>query len=267
MASSSDESVRERTDRFHTARAAQGGRDSLATRLHAEAFGAEYPEEVDPASSCTWQVLGGMVRGLRLRPGQTLVDLGCGNGGTGLWLARALNARLVGVDISPVAVGIAGERAAAFVPEGRAEFRTGTFLRTGLPDACADGAVSMDALPFTEDRTAALRELRRILRPGARAVFTGNLLLPGHPQHRPDRPRWSDHAAEAGLEWESAEERPEEPALWVRLYDLWEQHQDELRAEVGDAATEAMLEEARIVRPLMDRRTPLVITLRRPVDS
>ncbi|MEY9837148.1 class I SAM-dependent methyltransferase [Streptacidiphilus sp. EB103A] len=266
MTGSSDESVRERTDRFHTARAARGG-DSLTTRLHTEAFGAEYPAEVDPASSCSWRVLGGMVRELRLRPGQTLVDLGCGNGGTGLWLARALNVRLIGVDISPVAVGIAGERAADFVPEGRAEFRTGAFEHTGLPDAFADGAVSMDALPFTTDRTAALRELRRILRPGARFVFTGNRLQPGHPQHRPDRPGWREHAAEAGLEWESAEERPEEPALWERLYDLWELHQDELRAEVGDEATEAMLEEARIVRPLMDRRTPLLITLRRPVDD
>jgi SAM-dependent methyltransferase len=266
VTSSSDESVRERTDRFHTARAARG-RESLTTRLHAEAFGADYPAEVDPASSCSWRVLGGMVRELRLRPGQTLVDLGCGNGGTGLWLARALNARLIGVDISTVAVGIAGERAADFVPEGRAEFRNGTFEHTGLPDACADGAVSMDALPFTTDRTAALRELRRILRPGARAVFTGNLLLPGHPQLSPGRPGWREHAAEAGLEWESAEERPEEPALWERLYDLWEQHQDELRAEVGDEATEAMLQEARTVRPLMDRRTPLLITLRRPVDG
>ena len=267
MTTSSDQSVRERTDRFHTARAARAGTESLNTRLHAEAFGAEYPVEVDPASSCTWTVLAGMVRGLRLRPGQTLVDLGCGNGGTGLWLARALNARLVGVDISPVAVGIAGERAPDFVAGGRAEFRTGSFEHTGLPDACADGAVSMDALPFTKDRTAALREVRRILRPGARAVFTGNRLLPEHPRYAPDRPGWQDHAAEAGLEWESAEERPDEPPLWGRLYDLWEQHQDELRAEIGAEATEAMLQEARTVRPLLYQRVSLLITVRRPVNG
>jgi predicted TPR repeat methyltransferase len=86
--------------RFHEACDVQG----LQQRLRAEAWGDEFPEEVDPSSSCTWSVLGEMVGRLRLAPGEVLVDLGCGRGGTGLWLARALNARLIGLDVSPRAV-------------------------------------------------------------------------------------------------------------------------------------------------------------------
>ena len=255
-----DLSLREDADRFHAARATGG----LHLRLVAEAFGQEYPAQVEPSSSCTWTVLGEMVRRLRLRPDDLLVDLGCGRGGTGLWLARALTARLVGVDLSPVGVELATARAADFLPEGRARFQVGTFDRTGLPDACADGVISMDALPFAPDRDAALRELARILRPGARAVFTCGEKLPSHPRYDPDEPRWRDRATEAGLRVESEQERSEEAALWLRLYDRWEQHEAELRAEIGDEATEQVLIEARHARPALPHHRSLLVTVRAP---
>jgi len=49
-----------------------------------------------------------------LAPGQTLVDLGCGRGGPGLWLAREAGALLIGVDFSPVAADQATHRAVLF---------------------------------------------------------------------------------------------------------------------------------------------------------
>lgn len=253
-----DLSLRQHADRFHAARAKSG----VHTRLAAEAFGAEYPAQVDPSSSCTWSVLAEAVGRLRLRPDDLLIDLGCGRGGTGLWLARAFSARLVGLDFSPVAIEIARARAAEFLPADHAEFRVATFEETGLPDACADGVISMDALPFTPDRDAALRELARILRPGARAVFTVVERLPGHPRYDPQEPSWRERITRAGLEVEHEVERPEEPGLWLRLYDLWEQHEAELRAEIGDEATEQVLAEASTARTSINDRRPLLLTVR-----
>lgn len=255
-----DLSQRDHADRFHAARATGG----LQARLVAQAWGDEYPAEVEPSSSCTWSVLGEMVRWLRLRPGGLLVDLGCGRGGTGLWLARAFSARLIGVDFSPVGIELARARAADFLPEGRAAFQVGSFEHTGLPDACADGAVSMDALPFTPDRDAALRELARILRPGARAVFTVVERLPGHPRYDPHGPTWRDRISRAGLEVEYELERPEEPELWLRFYALWERHEAELRAEIGDEATQQVLDEASTLGTVVNQRLPLLLAVRRP---
>lgn len=255
-----DLSLREHADSFHAARATGG----LQARLVAEAFGDEYPAQVEPSSSCTWSVLGEMVRWLRLRPDDLLVDLGCGRGGTGLWLARAFSARLVGVDFSPTGIELAAGRAAAFLPEGRATFQVATFERTGLPDACAHGVVSMDALPFATDRDAAVHELARILRPGARAVFTVAERLPSHPDYDPHAPTWRTRIAEAGLQLEAELERPEEPGLWFRLYDLWEQQEAELRAEIGDEATDQVLIEARAMRSNVNDRRSLLLTVRAP---
>ena len=230
----------------------------------APAVGDEHPVEVEPSSSCTWSLLGEMLHRLRLKPDGLLVDLGCGRGGTGLWLARAFSARLIGLDISPLGVRISSRRAPDFLPEGRAEFREASFEQTGLPDASADGLVSMDALPFAFDQDAAFAEVRRILRPGARAVFTASSKLPSHPDYAPgDETKWPDLIRRSGLELEEAVDRPETPLLWQRLYTHWLEHEAELRAAVGDEAAEPMLDEARNGLPLIPHKTVMLYVMRR----
>ncbi|MFI6321090.1 class I SAM-dependent methyltransferase [Nonomuraea sp. NPDC050556] len=242
----------ERADRFHVSYTT----GDLQRQLYAEAFGSEYPAEVEPTSSCTWSVLASMVRGLRLGPDEHLVDLGCGRGGPGLWLARAFSARLTGVDLSPKACAMATARAAHFGLGGRASFQVGTFEDTGLADGAADGVISMDALPFSPDRRAALRELHRVLRPGGRAVITCGELAPDHPKYR----SWRGRLTDAGFTVEGEEERSEEAGLWQRLYALWGRHEAELRAQIGDEATEDLLAEARIAGPQLPLRRSLVLT-------
>ena len=80
----------------------------------------DLPSQVEPFSFVSTGLLRHVAQGLDLSPGQTLVDLGCGRGGPGLWLAQQADAALVGVDFSPVAVSQATHRAALFGLAGRA---------------------------------------------------------------------------------------------------------------------------------------------------
>lgn len=241
-------------DAFHAARA----RSTLAARLYATAMGDDYPEEVAASSSCDWPLLGLLAARLRLRPGQILVDAGCGTGGAGLWLARALAARLHGFDISPVAAAQTTARSSRFVPAGRAAFRVASLDDTGLPDRSAHGAVCVDALALAADRTAAVRELGRILAPGARLVLTRAL-------RRGTDPLWEEQARAAGLVVEHVDERPAEPAMWARLYRLWIDHADELQRELGDDQAQNMLREAHRMLPALPGRRAVLLTLRRPL--
>jgi SAM-dependent methyltransferase len=240
----------------------RAGDHPLMRELIDKAFGEDHPGEVDPFSSCTWWTLGQMITGLRLQPGEQLVDLGCGRGGPGLWLARATSARLIGIDFSPVAVELASTRAAQFVPAGRAEFRVGGFDATGLPDRVADGVISMDALPFAPDRQAALIELHRIMAPGARAVFTMSESSSADPTAKGHWSTWLGYFEAADLRLEQRLDDPGRNERWFALYDLWRRHEAELRAAVGDKATDALIEEADASDRLHQRR-PVLLVLRR----
>lgn len=245
-------------DTFHAARA----RTDVVARLYAEAMGEDYPAEVAASSSCDWPLLGLMAARLRMRPGQLLVDAGCGAGGIGLWLARALTVRLQGFDLSPVATAQATARRAHFLGPhaNRAVFRVAELEATGLPDGCAHGIVCVDALGRAGDRGAALRELGRLLAPGGALVVTRAL-------RRGADPGWQPELSDAGLTQEYVDERPGEPAMWERLYRLWIAHADQLHRELGQTAAENMLHEAKQVLPTLGGRRAVLLTLRRLPDT
>lgn len=211
-------------------------------------MGAEYPADADPSSSCTLSLFVNVRRRLALEPGALLVDLGCGRGGPGLWLAREIGAQLVGVDFSPAAIALAINAAERFTLRAPVRFQVGSFSATGLADHCADGIVSFDALPFAPDRGAALREVNRLLRPGARAVFTASKPADGQPTPAGSL-TWSDHIAAAGLALEHDDPRPDVPEFWARLHAQWAEHESELRTALGDRAVDDLLTEAREFGP------------------
>jgi ubiquinone/menaquinone biosynthesis C-methylase UbiE len=224
-------------------------------------MGEQYPEEVDPFSSCCWWLLGQFVAGLRLRPGGTLVDLGCGRGGPGLWLARALSARLAGVDISPVAIELTRSRAPQFLAEDRASFRVAEFSSTGLEPATANGVMSVDALPFAPDPGAALREIHRILSVGGRLVFTAAQ----DREHEPGSAgTWEQHLDDAGFDVETRMINSFHHEHFRQLYALWNEHADDLRAELRDVVANALLAEAAGVDRLDHQDALLFVARRRP---
>lgn len=71
---------------------------------------------------------------LGLDAGGLLVDLGCGRGGPGMWLAQHSGANLVGVDASVVAIGDALQRRPAFPRLASAYFQAANVMATGLVD-------------------------------------------------------------------------------------------------------------------------------------
>ncbi|MGW7260714.1 class I SAM-dependent methyltransferase [Streptomyces sp. NPDC054834] len=244
-------------DTWHTARRAGA---PLIARLYAEAMGERYPHEVAANSSCDWPLLGLLVARLQMTPGQLLVDAGCGTGGVGLWLARALSARLVGIDVSAAAIQQATARTAGFVPADHAAFRVAQLEATGLPDGCARAVVCVDALSFTTDRAAALRELGRLLTPGGRLALTRAV-------RRDAAPDFEEHAQAAGLVLEHVDERTNEPATWERVFRLWTRHTDALTRELGDIEAQNMLASATRRLPSLPERRAVLLTLRRPVAT
>jgi len=130
-----------------------------------------------------------------------LIDLGCGSGGVGLWLAAHLPAALRGVDVSALGVAQACQRAARAGIDAR--FSVARFEDTGLPPASAEAVVSSDALYLARDPGAAAREAARLLVPGGVLVFNT------YPTVGVDDP-WLEELRAGGFEVIEADDRSAE---------------------------------------------------------
>lgn len=216
-------------------------RDGFLEDLHRQALGEEYPEGIEVTGSCTRGTLERALAGLRLPENGLLVDLGCGLGGPGRWLARQSGARVIGFDVSQVAVDAAAAAAREYLRAGQYEYRRSSFSATGLPDGSADGVVAIEALAMAADRGAALGEVRRILRPGGRATFTG---AERHARDEPDSDsafRWAPLAEQAGLHLVASHADHKRGERWLAFCALQLQHEAQLRESLGDLAEEFIL--------------------------
>ena len=101
-----------------------------------------------------------------LKPGMRLLDCGCGPGSITVGLAEVVApGEVVGVDIEPRQVA----RAQALAQDlglTNARFEVGSVYELPFPDASFDAAFAVNALEHVSEPLRALREMRRVLRPG-----------------------------------------------------------------------------------------------------
>jgi ubiquinone/menaquinone biosynthesis C-methylase UbiE len=105
----------------------------------------------------------------RLEPGMDLLDIGCGPGTITLDLAlRVAPGRVLGVDRSDEVIAQAGQnlRDRSASAAERVTFATGDVYALELDDESFDVVHAHQVLQHLQDPVAALRELRRVLRPG-----------------------------------------------------------------------------------------------------
>ena len=106
-------------------------------------------------------------------------------------------------------------------------------------------------------------QVRRLLRPGKRYVFTaGEVADPVRPTHVRD---WSPFLEAAGLAVESKEEVPRFAEQLGRMYELWLEYLDALGEEMGEEAARDLEEEAQKVGPGLEQQRYRVITAYRAV--
>jgi SAM-dependent methyltransferase len=220
------------------------------------------PPEVDPSNLLPLAGLEEIAELLELSSAGVLVDLACGRGGPGMWLARATGARLVGVDFSAEAVRQATDRRSLFGLEDRATFGVGMLTATGLADGTADALVCIDAFLFADDINAATGEVQRLVRPGGRVVMTGWEALDRTDESLSERVRQADfrqHLLDAGLvdvvvadkpDWYAAERR-----LWQMAVGL---------GDTGDPAVASMQHEGASALATFDKRRRVLATGRAP---
>jgi tocopherol O-methyltransferase len=100
-----------------------------------------------------------------------IIDIGCGIGGSSLYLAEKLNADVVGITLSPVQANRATERAAAAGLTDRATFKVANALEIPYPDNTFDLVWTLESGEHMPDKVKFLQECYRVLKPGGRLIM------------------------------------------------------------------------------------------------
>jgi ubiquinone/menaquinone biosynthesis C-methylase UbiE len=147
-------------------------------RALAEAFGyspeelASIPSEANMGLSC-----GNPTATANLRPGEVVVDLGCG-GGLDVFLAAAKvgpKGKAIGIDMTNEMLELARRNAAKGRdghPIQNVEFHQATIDKLPLPNGSVDCVISNCVINLAADKPAVFREIARVLKRGGRLAVS-----------------------------------------------------------------------------------------------
>ncbi len=111
-----------------------------------------------------------LARHIDPKPGQLVLDAGCGVGGTAMWLGERYDVNVVGITIAPSQIERAQRYTAERGLDRRVSFGLQDYCRTAFADETFDAVYGLESINYAMDKRDFIRESFRILKPGGRFV-------------------------------------------------------------------------------------------------
>lgn len=125
------------------------------------------------------------VSGLDLKPGMSVLDIGCGTGGSAFYMAREFGVNVLGVDLSENMLGVAQEHKEGMSQEIQdlVDFRLLDATKAEFPEEHFDVVYSRDAIMHINDKPLLYRNVYKWLKPGGQLLVSEYIHGKNHPNH------------------------------------------------------------------------------------
>ena len=141
---------------------------------------ATFGEDIGQNSWVTADEYRRFIGWLLLSPDSHVLEVASGSGGPALYLADRTGCRVTGVDVNPNGVATANQAARRHTAGNRTTFEVAdATARLPFDDSEFDALLCIDSMNHFPNRLETLREWRRVLKPGGRAVFTDPVVITG----------------------------------------------------------------------------------------
>lgn len=138
-----------------------------------------YEQYFVPAMFLPWAAI--LLRHAAPQPSERVLDVACGTGIVSRQAAPlvGVDGQVVGLDMNPAMLAVA--RSVPPAPGAAIRWEQGDATALPFPDGAFDLVLCQHGLQFFPDRALAVREMRRVLAPGGRAVVIVLQALRRHP--------------------------------------------------------------------------------------
>lgn len=136
---------------------------------------------------------------LDLKPGQKVLDVGCGIGGGDFYMSENFDVEVVGIDLSINMISFALERAIGL--KCAVEFEVADCTKKTYPDDTFDVIYSRDTILHIQDKPALFKSFYKWLKPGGKVLISDYCKKAGQPS-----PEFSQYIKQRGYDLHDVQE-------------------------------------------------------------
>lgn len=131
-----------------------------------------------------------MMEAAGIKRSDSVLDAGCGVGGSSIFLASVLGCKVTGISLSERQVEQATANAKQREVHGLVDFKVMDYCATGFPDASFDIVWGCESICYAEDKHRFVLEAYRLLKPGGRLVIADGFVTKTVYNDRPVIRKW-----------------------------------------------------------------------------